>query len=648
VEGVAGELFKDLSLAVAFSLLTSLLVALTLLPSLASRFGSGTIPGTSRAKGAAFPAIPSSPSGGIARALLWVVGLPIHLVVLVLRSVLLFFRFMLGVGGYWIGLLGKLLDPVGRGFDRFFDSFAARYHRVLAWSLDRPAWVGVIAISSLGTTAFVGLSMPRNLLPEVDQGSFRIRLEMEEGTALASTLEAAVEVEGAVHADNDVDVVFSTIGRDVRAYAEGDEGTGLHTADLNVRLKEGRRTAPVANRMRQIESRLPAGDLSVETGQATALGAILGGTEADIAVRVFAEDLDLAYGVAEDVVGRLQGVGSIGNVRLGSEQGQPELQIDINHEACASFGISPQQVSDVVETAMRGTLATEFVDFDRRIRVVVRYPEELRYSRSTIDELTINGIPIRELITVQEAVGPAEVRRQNQGRVVPVYADVIGGGLDGAIQDVRAVLDDIRQSPRLRWEVGGENEEMRRSFRDLSFAFLLALVLVYMILAAQFESFVQPLTILVAVPLALIGAVALLAMTGNGLNTMSLIGIVILVGIVVNDAIIKVDFINQARHRGVKLRDAVLEAGRVRLRPIVMTTVTTVLGLVPMALGIGRGSDLRAPMAIAVIGGLILATALTLIVVPVVYETIQRIRDSMSRTTPAALANGAPLPGTDR
>jgi hydrophobic/amphiphilic exporter-1 (mainly G- bacteria), HAE1 family len=181
---------------------------------------------------------------------------------------------------------------------------------------------------------------------------------------------------------------------------------------------------------------------------------------------------------------------------------------------------------------------------------------------------------------------------------------------------------------------------MRRSFRDLAFAFALALVLVYMILAAQFESFVHPVTILTAVPLALIGAVLALLATGNGLNTMSLIGVVILVGIVVNDSIVKVDFIVRARAAGAALREAILEAGRVRLRPIVMTTVTTVLGLTPMALGIGRGADLRAPLAISVIGGLILATLLTLIIVPVLYSVIEEARLAV-----AGRGTGPALPG---
>jgi HAE1 family hydrophobic/amphiphilic exporter-1 len=225
--------------------------------------------------------------------------------------------------------------------------------------------------------------------------------------------------------------------------------------------------------------------------------------------------------------------------------------------------------------------------------------------------------------------------------VIPVYANVVRGGLDQAIGEIEASLADFPPTTELRIEVGGENEEMRRSFRDLALAFALALTLVYMILAAQFESFAHPFTILMAVPLALVGAVLALVATNGGLNTMSLIGVVILVGIVVNDAIVKVDFINQSRRAGHGLRASILEAGRVRLRPIVMTTVTTVLGLLPMALGIGRGADLRAPLAIAVIGGLVVATLLTLIVVPVVYSSIESLRIAVQGDQASGAADGA-------
>jgi HAE1 family hydrophobic/amphiphilic exporter-1 len=339
--------------------------------------------------------------------------------------------------------------------------------------------------------------------------------------------------------------------------------------------------------------------------------------------------------MAERITERVGTVAGVANVRIGTERGQPQIQVEIDRAACASYGIDPRLVAETVDRAMRGDRATEFVDFDRKIDVVVRYPEELRYSRETLEGIRVNGVPIRELVDIREAVGPAEVRREEQARVIPVYADVVSGGLDQAIEAIEASLASLPPTRDVRWEVGGENEEMRRSFRDLAFAFGLALVLVYMILAAQFESFVHPFTILMAVPLALVGVVMALIGTGQGLNTMSLIGVVILVGIVVNDAIVKVDFINQTRRQGFELREAILEAGRVRLRPIVMTTVTTVLGLFPMALGLGRGSDLRAPLAIAVIGGLVVATGLTLIVVPVVYQSVEGLRLRWVGSTPA-------------
>jgi len=622
VEGVAGELFKDLSLAVAFSLMASLVVALTLLPSMAARFAMAgedvpeAPPAPSRERRPGFFGTVRWYGGKVARApgrlagAAWSLG----------RALVVFWG--QGIGRF----LARVSRPFLRGFDRLFDAFAVRYHAALAWSLDHPTRVLGGAALALVLSLLVAGTLPRDLLPQVDQGGFQIRLELPEGTALSATADAATRIEQAALADPGVEAIFSNIGRDVRAYAEGEEASGLHTATFQVRVARHARSEVVADRMRVLAGEFPPGALSVETGQATALGAMLGGAEADIAVRVRGEDLDASYALASEVERRLEGVPAVGNVRIGTERGQPQIQIEIDRTACASYGVDPNVVAQTVDRAMRGDRATEFVDFDRKIDVVVRYPEDQRYSLETLRGLRVQGVPIRELVRVREAVGPAEVHREDQARVIPVYADVVEGGLDAAIADVDGALASLPRSRDVRWDVGGENEEMRRSFRDLAFAFGLALVLVYMILAAQFESLAQPFTILMAVPLALVGTVVALLVTREGMNTMSLIGVVILVGIVVNDAIVKVDFIVQARARGMALRESIMEAGRVRLRPIVMTTATTVLGLLPMALGIGRGSDLRAPLAIAVIGGLTVATALTLIVVPVVFQTVERTR----------------------
>ena len=661
VEGVAGELFGALSLAVAFSLLASLAVAVTLLPTMAAHF-VGRRPRTDADGSAAGPwplvywrrsrrpagpgALRAAGRGAryVFRALVCVVLWLVYVPFWVLRAL---WRLVPQLVRYWAasagGFLKAALSPLFRAFDRAFDAFAAWYHRKLGQALDRRATVLAAAAAALAGTILLGSSLDRDLLPDVDQGAFDVRVELPEGTSLEATAEAAQEVEGRLLGDAEVAAVFSRVGRDVQG-AQG-EAAGVNTALLQVRLDDRAVTEEVVRRSRSGSSAELAGFLSFETGQATALGQILGGSESDIAVRVRGEDLEEAYGFAEAVQARMRGVAAVRNVRIGSERGQPQYQVSIDREAAARYEIEPRSVAETIENAMRGDRATEFVDFDRKIAVVVRLPDALRHDASTLEALQVDGVPLRELVQVRETVGPAEIRREDQGRVVTVYADVASGGLAEAIASVEAALASVQPPSEVRLEVGGENEEMRRSFRDLTFAFGLALLLVYMILAAQFESFVHPFTILMAVPLALVGAVLALALAGQGLNTMSLIGIVILVGIVVNDAIVKVDFINRARARGSSLRDAILEAGEVRLRPIVMTTVTTVLGLTPMALGIGRGADLRAPMAVAVIGGLIVATALTLVVVPVVYSLVEDLRTlATGRSRDAAAPSPAPIP----
>ncbi|MBI4541013.1 MAG: efflux RND transporter permease subunit [Gemmatimonadetes bacterium] len=580
VRGVVGELCSDLSLAVSFSLLASLVVAITLVPTMAARWGR------ERADGATGAGIAPSPPRAVAR---------------------------------WFA-------PALDAFQRRFDAFAAWYHGTLAWALEHRGRVVGMAGVALAVAAPLAVALERDLLPEVDQGAFRIRLDLPAATVLEATARAAARLEDALLTDPDVEAVFSRIGRDPRAVAWDEWETGLHTAILDARLKDGVATDDVLERVQGLADLYPAGTLAFETGQATALGRILGGADAEIAVRVRGEDLDAAFAYAESVRARLAALPALGNVRVAQERRQPQIQVEIDRERAAAYGIDPQEVAETIEAYMRGRRATEFVDFDRAIGVIVRLPDELRYSLETLHELRTRGVPLRELMRVRPGMGPAEIRREDQGRVVLVYADVESGGLGGAIRSVEAALAAAPPPRGLRADVGGENEEMHGLFRDLAFAFGLALALVYMILAAQFESFVHPFTILTAVPLALVGAVTALALTGQGFNSMSLIGIVILVGIVVNDAIVKVDFINQMREQGMSAREAILEAGRVRLRPILMTTVTTVLGLLPMGLGIGAGAELRAPLAIAVIGGLTAATGLTLVVVPVVYDLLESAR----------------------
>jgi HAE1 family hydrophobic/amphiphilic exporter-1 len=598
VQGVAGELLGALALAVAFSLLASIFVAITLLPMMASRWE--TADGRER-------------------------------------------RTRIGL---WTDRV--LARPLG-AFDRGFTRFTGWYERMLHLAMRHRGRTILLAFALLGVGVAVGMSLERSVLPEVDQGGFRARIKLGEGTPLEQTEAAAGRLEALLRADPAVEAVFTRVGKQAAVAGMDDQESGLNTAVLDVRLRDGERTAPVLDRLRPRLGALPAGSVTLESGQATALGKMLGGSDADLAVRIRGDDLDASLAYARQVEARLARVDAVANVRLGTEMGQPELRVEIDRERAAAYGIEPRRVAETVEKYMQGDVATQLVDFDRKVPVVVRLPDAERRSAATLELLRVDGVPLRELVRVQTATGPSEIHRLDQSRMVTVQADVARGGVDEAVDGVRAALSSLPAPHGLRVEIGGENEEMRKGFRDLSLAFLLALALCYMLLAAEFESLLHPFIVLLAVPLAAVGATVALWVMGAGINTMSLIGMVILVGIVDNDAVVKVDFINQARREGMSRHEAIYAAGHARLRPIVMNTITAMLGLAPMALGIGPGAELQAPLAIAVFGGLLSATALTLVVIPVSYDLLEelgeRLRAGFGRKAqPEAEPAGVPVP----
>jgi HAE1 family hydrophobic/amphiphilic exporter-1 len=625
VKGVAGALFTDLSLAVTFSLLASLIVALTLLPVLAARVGSRS----RHASGADATAqqLKRTPMGGpravrILRAGLRAAGRASTGVIrYVWDSIRLTFADLLRGTGR---MLSWLSGPLLQGFDRGFAYFAERYERALEWSLEhRPGILG-LAGGALLLAVAIGASLPRGLMPEVDEGAFRVELTLPVGTPLEVTSEAAARLEGLLLGTEGVEAVFSRVGRARESELATRELTGLNSAALEVRLASH---APQVREVTEAFRAAVAGSgidphaVAIETGRVTSLGRALGLGAADLAVRVRGQDLDSLILVAEAVAGRISGLATIADVRIDMQLTQPELEIEVDRAAAARFGFSVTEVADAIEAYLRGAETDRpYTEFSEKIDIRVRLPVKSRAHLSDVLALTHQGVPIRELVTANQGYGPVEIRRTEQNRTVQVLADVRSGGLAAAVAEVESAVADLRLPPLTVIQVGGENEEMRESFRSLVFAFGLALFLVFLIMSAKFESLIQPLVVLVSVPLAAVGALPALWLARDGLNAMSGIGLVILIGIVVNDAIIKVDFINQKRAEGATKRHAILEAGRLRLRPILMTTITTVFGLLPMSLGWGAGADLRAPLAVAVIGGLISATFLTLIVVPVVYS----------------------------
>ncbi len=573
VKGVAGALFGDLSLAVAFSLSASLPVALTLLPVLAARFeGLG-------ARGRALR--------GERRPL-------------------------------------RLAGPGLAAFDRAFGSLARRYEEALAWSLaHRPTVLGLAATGFL-SALLLATVLPRGLMPEVDERHFRVELELPVGTPFPATDHAAVRLEEVLLALDGVEGVFSRVGRPRRGGLAADELAGLNSAVLEVRVDPAgpaTREVVATFRSRLLQTGVDPKAMAIETGRSTALGRTLELGEADLAVRVQGEELSDLIAVAESVQARLTGMSHLRDVRIGTRLGGPELEIEVDRDRAARFGLSVYDVASTIESYLRGMRTEEpFTEFSDKVDIRVQLPEAARQRLRDVLALRLGDVPLGELLRVRQGYGPVEILREGQTRTVKVLGDVTGAGLAEVVEEVRARLEGLPRPRRTTVVIGGENEEMRDSFRSLFFAFGLALFLVYLILAAQFESLVQPAVILAAVPLAAVGAVPALWIVGGGINLMSGIGLVILTGIVVNDAIVKVDFINRRRREGLPIGAAIMEAGRLRLRPILMTTATTVFGLLPLALGWGAGADLRSSLAVAVIGGLISATLLTLIVVPVLYS----------------------------
>jgi HAE1 family hydrophobic/amphiphilic exporter-1 len=638
VKGVAGALFTDLSLAVAFSLLASLLVALTLLPVMAARVGRTRDAAKEDAESTAEPGgwLPLRWARRVGR---FVVGAFRYVVESVRITFSDLFR---GIGR----LLQKASRPFLDAFDRSFAAFAVRYERSLEWALESRGLVLLIAFGALALAVAGGRYLPRGLMPEVDEGAFRVELNLPVGTPLEVTAEAAARLESALLSLNGVEAVFSRVGRAREAELATRELTGLNNAALDVRLEEGgRHVTHVVDEFRDIVdgSGIDPRAVAIETGRATSLGRAIGLGQADVAVKVRGQELDSLVKVADEVMLRIRDLPRIADARIDLQLTQPELEIEVDRAAAARYGLSVTQVADAIEAYLRGAETDRpFTEFSEKIDIRVRLPEDDRQALVDVTSLTLNGVPIRELVRVREGYGPVEIRRSEQNRTVQVLADVRGGGIASAVAAIEDAVADVELPPLTALKVGGENEEMRESFRSLLFAFGLALFLVFLIMAAKFESLVQPVVVLVSVPLAAIGAVLALGLAGDGLNAMSGIGLVILIGIVVNDAIIKVDFINQKRNEGASKRHAILEAGRLRLRPIVMTTITTVFGLLPMALGWGAGADLRAPLAVAVIGGLISATFLTLIVVPVVYSLMVSPAESVRASSVAGPGGRAP------
>jgi HAE1 family hydrophobic/amphiphilic exporter-1 len=526
--------------------------------------------------------------------------------------------------------------PREPGSSRFGNWFASSYSRLLDAALRRKLLT--LAVSTLllaGAVVMLG-RIGTELLPQLEQGRFDVTLEATPGTPLEETDRLAGDMQGLAAASPGVDYVYGVAGSGNRIDANPTE-SGENIARMLIAMK------PSSSGPEQDEVitglRARAADVA---GLETSFSAPeLLSFDKPLEIEIQGYDLESLRAASDRVLSILRGSDRFADVESSLERGHPEIQIFFDQERAAALGLTVKQLSDQVVGKIRGRVATRYSWRDRKIDVLVRLSEDERQSISAVRDLIVNPesdrpVPLSSVAEIKVAEGPAEIRRADQERMALVQANLAYGDLGSAVAEAEALLADVRLPYGLSMRITGQSEEMESSFRSLMFALGLAIFLVYLVMASQFESLLHPFVILFSIPLAAVGVALALWLTDTRLSVIVFIGLIMLAGIVVNNAIVLLDLINQLRERGLDRYRAIREAARLRLRPIMMTTLTTVLGLLPMALGLGEGAEMRTPMAVTVIGGLLTSTLLTLVVVPVMYSILDRRKDAGSEAATQA------------
>ena len=583
VEGIAGQLFRDQALTVTFSLLASLIVALTVIPMMASLGGGKAGNGRSGGEGGddRDRAVPPGTEEDLSTPPEITLG----------------------------------------AFSRFYD-------RLVRSVLRRPAPTLALAVLLFVASVAVLPRIGRELIPALSEGEFHFEVQMPEGTPLPATDLVLLHMEESAAAVPGVETVFATVGS--RLVSGGlslksqDENLGQLNVVLADRSDETAENA-IANRLRAEFSRIPS--LLTKLGRPSFFS-----LKTPVELVFFGEDLEELRDYSLSLLPRITSVPGLADVRASLEAGNPELTVRFDRDRLAAFGLSIREVSERLHDRVQGKVASRFREEDRHIDIRVRNRVEDRDTIGDIENTVIGdrgGVPITlsAVAEIEPARGPAEIHRIQQNRAAILAGEVAGRSLGAVVHDLQSVVAANPPPPGVTFSLAGQNQEMERSFGSLAFALALAIFLVYLVMAGTFESLVHPFIILFTIALALVGVVLGLVLGGHTLNVISLIGTIFLAGVVVNNAIVLVDAINRYRRLGLEKLEAIARAGSVRLRPILMTTLTTVLGLLPMAIGFGEGSELRAPLAVVVSAGLVVSTALTLLVIPVVYLVVpSRVR----------------------
>ncbi len=576
VEGIASQIFSPLAMMVSFSLLASLVVALTVVPVLASKLikGVGTIEDRKKTSNG-----PKKES-----------------------------------------LFNRLLKRV----EKF-------YTKALVWSLSHKGIVMTfLIVSFVGSLALIP-HIGQEFLPNMDDGYISIRVNLPVGADKDETFAIAREVEEHLLTVPEVRGASLSIG------GSGSMGFGTgstNRARMEIVLKDiskrERSAAEVGEALRQEFRDIPGAEISV-TASGQGVGGMMG-SSSPISIALRGDDLEELKRISADVAEIIRGIEGTREVEAAFEQGRPELQIVVDRDIAAAYGLTGAQAGSLLRTALTGQTVSRLRSGGREKDIILTLPPGAADSRASLEQLPLLSplgglVSLGEIANFEDTLGPTSINRHNQVRTTTVSGEISGRDLGSVIADIKRELKEYPLPDGYIIDYEGEQQLMQSSFDDLYKALALAVLLVYMIMAAQFESLLHPLIIMFTLPQAVTGVLISLFITGRALSVVSLIGVIMLAGIVVNNGIVLIDYVNFLREKkGISCREALLEAGPVRLRPILMTTMTTVLGMFPLALGLGSGGELQAPMATVVVGGLLFSTVLTLVVVPVVYALTEDIK----------------------
>lgn len=616
VEGIAGQLFRDQALTVSIAIAVSLVVSMTLIPMLSAL--KGRPPLEFPAEDPREPWRPQSrwkkPAAYAGRGIGAMFRYGFYFLA---WGVVRIFRGIAAVVGPVMRKASDLaMAPYGRA--------EAGYLRALPAALKRPWPVLGFATLAFGLTLAALPLLGVDLLPQLAQDRFEMTAKLPPGTPLAQTDALVREVQRKHAGEEGVRLLYGVSGTGTRLDASPTE-SGENIGKLSVVMNDTKLEPALTEKLRETMKAWPSAQVDFARPELFALSPPL-------EIEIEGNNLEDIRVAGNRLAGMLRENPHYADVKSTVEQGFPEIQVVFDQDRAAALGLTTRQIADAVVNKVKGNVATRYSFRDRKIDVLVRVQESERSSVNDIRRLIVNptGAKAIELGSVADVIattGPSEIHRANQRRVAIVSANLRDIDLGKAITEVQSMVAKNPLGTDVGMHIGGQGQELGESIRSLLFAFALAVFLVYLVMASQFESLLHPFVILFTIPLALVGAVAALLLARSPVSVVVFIGLILLVGLVVKNAIILIDKVNQLREEGVAKREALVEGARSRLRPIMMTTLCAVFGFLPLALAFGEGAEVRSPMAITVIGGLLVSTLLTLLVIPVVYDLLDRKPD---------------------